>query len=172
MKQKGAAFFAAVYLLLSSAVTVFAISSFREPVDSGSPWSRYTVDRIDLEIDKTSFTFEEAGDDSPLRLSFHLRLKKSEADLFASIDSLSITGCDAKTEFLCETPGTVLNEDGSFTLPVENGEAVAVVFQVNVTLPAPTGSETPTLAVRFRSGLSPESAAPRLLEIPLTLRTE
>ena len=164
-----------VFLLLSVPLTVLAIRSATGPTEQKGGYYHTLVDRVDVSADHTEFTFQKSGaDDETFALTFLLTVKKSEADFYAKIDGLELTGISyTNAAFLCQTPGFENAAPVNLLLPAQNGESVPVTWQVTVNTAAQTaGDYTATLRLSYTAGLTKESADSRILEIPLSIHVK
>lgn len=175
MKKKSAALAAAVFLLLSLPLTVLAIRGAVKPAETRGAWSRTVVDRADFAVDKTEFLFVRPREETAVcEISFTLTARKCEADFYAVIEELRLTGLDfIQTEFHCATPGAETEDPTAFVLPVKDGQPQTLQWNVTAAAPLPDAVETPfALEITYISGLTPDSAAERVVRIPLKLIAE
>lgn len=161
-----------LFLLFSIPLTVFAIRAVQKPTETKGGYYHTLVDRIDVSADFTEFSFHEPDNaNDTCEISFLLTVQKCEADLYARLDSISITGLSYQNAvFLCETPELENTVPENLLLPVVDGKSVPLTWRVTVTAGFPSkGDYSASVRLNYTSGLTQESADSRMLEIPLLI---
>ena len=174
-KKRIRALFAALFVLLCVPLTVFAIRAGAGPSKRSGGYYHTLVDRVDISVDSTEFTLKKSVSGAEtFTVPFTLTLLKCEADFYATLDDLEITGVDyAQAEFLCATPGMESVRPAGLALPVLNGESVPLTWNVTLTADfAKKGAYTGAIRIAYTAGLTKETADSKLMEIPLTFNVE
>ena len=162
----------ALFMLLSVPLTVFAIRTAAEPSEQKGGFYHTLVDRVEISVDSTEFTLKKSVPDAEtFAVPFTLTLQKCEADFYATLDELEITGLDyAQAEFLCATPELETARPAGLALPVKNGESVPLTWNVTVNIDlAEKGEYAAAIRIEYTAGLTKETADSHLQEIPLTI---
>ena len=173
MKRKTLTILLLAAALIALPLAVFAANSLLSPKTSSGGYRREIVDRVDVCVDKTSFTFQAEGEGEQLcQAAFTLTIQKTEPDFYVLLDDLYVEGVNADSvEFLCETPGFSDAAPGGLPLPVKNGAPVPLTYRVLISFRAtPSDELAPSLCVELTSGLTAQTADPRLLRIPLEIK--
>lgn len=158
-----------ILLLAAIPIGVFALTQ-TESAPPSAPFSRTAVDRIDVSVSETEF-YPEINDDGVYSISFEIRIKKTQADFYAFLNSLKITGLEYDSAVF-----TPLNEncDGlsmdSLLLPVKDNEPAEVAYRVEVTFHDDFHDPIfPSLVLDYTSGMTRLTSEKHILDIPLTI---
>ena len=164
--------FAALFLIICTPLTVFAIRAAAGPSDRNGGYYHTLVDRLDITVDYTQFTLKKSGKDAQtFEIPFTLTVKKCEPDFYAVLDDVEIEGLAyASADFICttQTPDTAAPFD--LPLPVSGNEPLPLIW--NVTLRAnftEKGDYEAALRISYTTGLTQETADARLTTIPLLI---
>ena len=168
--RKLALLLSAVFVLLIPP-GVFAAKTLLRPKSAAGGYYRDIVDRLEITVDRTAFTFQGGG---AMQAELTLTLQKTEADFYALIDAVDVAGLEYDSlELICETPGIDPALPENMLLPVRDGESAPLQWKLLLTFTADAPATlTPVLEVSYTSGLTAETADGRLLQIPLTLTVE
>lgn len=156
-------------LLVASAITAGGlIKAANSPTKTATPYSSEIVDRININIDSTSFTYGTAAEGG-YEFSFTLTAEKTEADFYARIDSFEITGLEYTSivfEALNDTPDKSITD--SLVLSANNGEATE--YSWKITVYTATKPASATAEICYTSGLTELTSESHIKQISLTFK--
>lgn len=167
-KTKYIALFLIVVLAVGIPTGVYAVKNGTSPTSSAGGYFSAIVDRVDITLSKTDFSFTKTQDGTQtFLLTAELTIKKGEPDIYACIHSVDVNG--AKCNYVLFTPGA---ENGSEAAPNElilrSAEKRTWNVEISVDIAAKT-TITPELTIDFSSGLTQETADEHLTSIPLNI---
>lgn len=160
---------AAILAALLIPVGVYALKSGVLPTTSSGGFVRQTVDRINLSVDKTEFTFKKS-EDGIYTIKFELSAEKTEAEFYGRLDSFSITGFDTQYTLLTSADGNAEYVLDSAVLPAKNGKAEKLVWQVE----APcriggAGTFNGEIKIEYTSGVTEQFSDSHILAVPVKI---
>ncbi len=170
MKKKKALMILAFALaVIFIPIGVFAIKNAGSPVNTGGGFVRKTIDRLNLTVDKTTFTFNKI-DSNVYNVSFTFTAEKTEADFYGVLDSFSVNGINSEYVLFTATDGTTQYVLNNTTLPASNGKPQLLSWTVEIPCKITSaGTVNGSIQIVYTSGVTSETADSRLLEIPLTV---
>ncbi|MBQ7688709.1 MAG: hypothetical protein IJT27_05790 [Clostridia bacterium] len=175
MRKKRLAILFSALLAVAIPAGVYAAKTLIKPTAVAGGYYSDIVNRVEISADNTAFTFRktEAGTQT-FQAAVTLSLKKCEADFFARLDDLNVSGMDYDTLiFLCKTPGLENAVPQDLYLPAENEESIPLTYEILLTFSSDAaGKYDPVLEIEFTSGLTEATADERLLQIPLTITVQ
>ena len=158
----------AAAVVLLAAFTAIAIAVQR-PAESNGGFQQNVTDRVRFAVDRTDFKFEQSADASDgYEFTFTLSAEKTEADFYAVIHSVTISGAAYESIRFQTVSDSENLPPEELMLPAENGKTKEVRWEVTVRLPVNAAEENDfQLIINYTSGITPETADEHFLEIPL-----
>ncbi len=156
-------------------ITVFCAvaAAVHKPAENGGSFVQEITDRMRFTVSPTAFTFAPPEEDAPLEFRFTLTAEKNEADFYAVIHSVTLTGADYESVRFQTESGTDNAVPQELVLPAENGKAQEIRWVVTVRLPADAAGENAfELAIDYTSGITQETADEHILTVPLNVTIE
>ena len=159
----------AVFLLLAAfALTGIAIL---RPAQSSGSYERDIIDRVCFSVENTDFVLPGGtGGTEESELVFTFSAKKTEADFYAVIHSIELSGLDYRsmTFQAAEANRPYIPED--LTLPAENGKPTELRWTVTVNFTADSAAAKDfELLIDYSAGMTPATADEHILSIPMHL---
>ena len=161
---------AAVLLIAAFCAVAAAV---HKPAETGGSFVQEITDRVRFSVSPTAFTFAPPEADEPLEFQFTLTAQKNEADFYAVIHSVTLTGANYESiRFQTESGGeNAVSQE--LVLPAENGKAQEVRWVVTVRLPADAAGENAfELAIDYTAGITQETADEHIITVPLNVTIE
>ena len=161
-------------LLLTAAVVLLAVFTavaiaVQKPAGSDGGFRQDVTDRVRIAVDRTDFTFDDNAEGTDgYEFTFTLSAEKTEADFYAVIHSVTLSGAAYESIRFQTVSDTENLPPEELTLPAENGKTKEVQWEVSVRLPADAAGENDfQLIIDYTSGMTPDTADEHFLEIPL-----
>lgn len=167
--KKTVAVISAVLALILIPLGVAAVKNGIAPKTKSGGFVQKTVDRINLTVDSTEFSFD-FSDNGVYTLSFEFTAEKTEAEFYGRLDSFAVTGLDTEYTLLTAVDGSSEYVLDAAVLPAKDGKAEKLVWSVEAPCKIDgRGTFTGEIAIEYTSGITQEQADSHLLKIPLTI---
>lgn len=164
-----------VILILGISVTAIGINMGRKPDVQSGEFKNLIADRISVTVENTDFVIKKASEASEtFTLTFYLTAKKTQADFYGVINSLSLEGIAYNNiVFTALTPAAENKTLSELVLTASDGEPDEYRWQVDVTLTfSGKGKYIASLNMDYTSGMNKDSSVQKLMEIPLTITVQ
>ena len=167
-KKKKIAILLSLLLTLLIPITVFAVISAQMADVTKGGFSQNTVDRLNINIDATEFTFKKS-DSGTYMVEFTLTAEKTEGEFYGVLNSVEFSGLDFDYMLLTGDNGENTAIDDT-VLPSVNGTPQTLSWKVQIPCKiTATGEYTAEFSVSYTSGLTKDSADSRVLTVPITV---
>ncbi|MBQ6022118.1 MAG: hypothetical protein IJL25_04230 [Clostridia bacterium] len=155
------------------AVFCAVAAAVHKPAETDGSFVQEITDRVRFTVSPTAFTFAPPEEDEPLEFRFTLTAEKNEADFYAVIHSVTLTGANYESVRFQTESGADNAVPHQLVLPAENGKAQEVRWEVTVRLPADAaGTNAFELAIDYTAGITQETADEHILTVPLKVTIE
>lgn len=166
---------ASVVLLLGIFVTAIAVSQNKKPDIVSGSFKNLIADRIEITVENTDFTINKSSADiENVTLTMYLSVKKTQADFYGILNSLSFSGV-AYNNMIFTAKNTVSEEKipENLVLSATDGTPDTFCWQIDINLAvAGKGTYQSTLTIDYTTGLTQKTSQNRFVEIPITINVE
>ncbi len=153
-------------------ITAAAVTKTKYTSASGS-FSSLVVNRVNIEVENTEFTFDEPEDDGYLYCITTVSIEKTEADFYGKIDSITLEG--QEFGYIIYTAGEN-NGDGA-QLPQDilitacADDDAPMEWEIAYTVPYVQGQSTydVTLNINYATGVKTNVTQSYLTSVPITV---
>ncbi len=158
--------------LLLIPISALAGSSAASPTKTGGGFSRNIIDRLNITIDKTEFTFKKSNGNL-YNVSFTFTAEKTEADFYGVLNSFSVNGTEYEYALFTAGENNTDYVINNTVLPASDGKTQPLSWTVTIPCKITSaGTVNGTIKIEYTSGVTKETAAPHVLKIPLTVTVE
>lgn len=156
-------------LILLTAFALTGIAILRPARNSGT-YNRDITDRVRFTVENTDFVFpKETSESGEAELIFTLHAKKTEADFYAVIHSIELTGLKYNSMTFQTVDSEINYIPENLALPAVRGEAVEVTWIVTVNFTPKAEPQDFELQIDYTAGITPTTADEHILSIPMHL---
>lgn len=130
-----------------------------------------TVNRIDIKVSATEFTYEDVGQDGMLTCTTTVSLRKTEPDFYGQLHSVTVSGAD-----FGYTVYTAGKNNGTALLPQEVAlpSEKPLEWEITFTVPYIEGQNTYDLSldINYTTGIKVNTNQRYMTNIPIKLTVE
>lgn len=171
MKKKKLLIFSICLIIISSLViTTAAVVKYKYTASSGETVME-TVNRVNISVSATEFTYKNVGSDGMLTCSVVVSAAKTEPDFYGQLHSITLSGAD-----FGYTLYTAGKNNGDALLPEEVAlpAETPLEWEISFTVPYVEGQNTYeiSLDINYSTGLKTNTAQRYMTSIPITLTVE
>lgn len=167
--QKKKLFITAMCLIIVSSlvITTAAVVKYKYNASSGETVME-TVNRVNIEVSATEFTYNNVAADGMLTCSTVVSLAKTEPDFYGMLHSITLSG--AEFGYTLYTAG---KNNGDALLPEETAITynTPLEWEITFTVPYVEGQDTYeiSLDINYTTGMKTNTTQRYMTSIPLTL---
>lgn len=171
MKKKKLFIIALCIIMVSSLViTTAAVAKYRYTASSGKTVME-TVNRVNIEVSATEFTYKDVTPDGMLTCSTVVSIAKTEPDFYGQLHSITLSG--AEFGYTLYTAG---KNNGDALLPDEVAlpSETPLEWEITFTVPYIEGQNTYELFldINYTTGMKTNTTQRYMTSIPVTLTVE
>ncbi len=163
-----------IAIICALVITGTAVAKYKFSSSSGKTVSEI-VNRVNIEVSATEFTFSDVGKDGMLECRTVVTIEKTEPDFYGKLHSITLSGQEfGYTMYTAsKSNGNAILPEEVF-LPSENGKVSPLSWEVAFTVPYEEGKNTYelTLDINYSSGVKTNLAQRYLSSIPITIIVE
>lgn len=176
MKNKSIIVLLCAVLVLALSLTAFGLSGLngKNADKAQQPYKSLIENRMNFTVDKTDFSFSKTSEDDIFCLSFTVTAAKTEADFYAMLNGITLTG--GVFESVIYEPGEnngEYNNPHSLIMPIgDNGKPLTLSWKVTATFrysSTLSKSFAPELQINYTSGLKIGYADSHILTVPINI---
>ncbi len=155
-------------------ITGAAVVSYKFTSASGEKYSN-TLNRINLSVSATEFTFREADKNGMLECRTTVSIEKTEPDFYGKLDSITLSGADFG--YVIYTAGKSNGEallPENVMMPTDENGVYPLIWEIAFTVPYEEGKNTYNISVDFNytTGVKTNLTQQYLTSIPVTIIVE
>ncbi len=171
MKKKKLLIFSMCLIIISSLiVTTAAVVKYKYTSSSGETVIQ-TVNRVNISVSATEFTYKNADADGMLSCSFVVSVAKTEPDFYGQLHSITVSG--AEFGYNLYTAG---KDNGDALLPEEVALPceTPLEWEISFTVPYIEGQNDYELSldINYSTGMKTNTAQRYMTSIPIKLTVE
>lgn len=155
-------------------ITSAAVVKYKFTSSSGNTVLK-TVNRVDIEVSDTAFTFNKADKDGLLVCTTTVSIKKTEPDFYGALNSITLEGQNFQyTLFTAAKDNPTADLPENLILPVNDNEPSPLEWEITFAFPYEEGKKNYdiSLNIDYTTGIKTNVTQRYQTTIPITVTVE